>query len=302
MLFPGKNDYTGRHGGEYIPRRRRWPLAVGLLTGVLLLCALAWPFLEPFLPEVESVTIQSADLPAVIGQLRIVYVSDIHAGDFYSMDRVAKLVQQINRMKADIVLLGGDYAEDSTGAVAFFHSMPHINARYGVYAVVGNHDRTPPESNLPLLRKAMQAADVIPVINEVVPVPIGSGTIWLAGIDDVSCGHPDLKSVASRVRAEDYVIFLSHSPAIISDALEARDADWQMGWIDLGLFGHTHGGQIGLFGGIVRDTDVPEAYRSGWSHVSRSHLLTSRGIGTSVLPIRLFCRPQIHLITIKAAP
>ena len=80
-----------------------------------------------------------------------------------------------------------------------------------------------------------------------------------------------------------------------------RDASGSYGWFDLGLFGHTHGGQIGLFGGIVRDSSVPAEYRSGWSRVNRIDLLTSRGYGTTGLPIRILCRPQIHVITIQSA-
>lgn len=300
MLFPGNRDYTGRHAGEYHQRPSRIGLLLRILAILLLALILAWPFLEPFMPEVDAVTLQSADFPAAIGQLRIVYISDIHMGSFFGSGRVSDLVSRINAMNADIVLLGGDYAADSAGAIEFFRVMPRIHSRYGVYAVPGNHDRTVPESNLNQLRAAMQAAGVTPLINTAIPVRIGAATIWLAGIDDIACGHPELADVASRVRRSDYVIFLCHSPAVIPDALEARDADWQLNWFDLGLFGHTHGGQVNLFGGLVRDESVPEAYFSGWKRVNRIDLLTSRGVGTSVLPIRLFCRPQIHLITITA--
>ena len=301
MLFPGNYDHPGRHAGEYDPRSNRWRFFLPTLAILLAVALLAWPFLEPLIPEVEQRTLRFADFPADIGQLRVVYVSDIHKGPFFSQGRVDNLVSRINALNADLVLLGGDYASDSNGAVDFFRTMPHIYARYGVYAVPGNHDRTVPESNLNQLRSAMQAAGVTPLVNAVAPVRIGNRSIYLAGIDDVSCGHPELTAVASQVRKEDFVIFLCHSPAIIPDALDARDASWQRGWFDLGLFGHTHGGQIGLFGGIVRDDSVPEAYRSGWSHVNRTALLTSRGVGTAVVPIRLLCRPQIHLITLTTA-
>lgn len=301
MLFPGNNDYRGRHAGEYVHR----PSLLGRLLRIAAvlgaLCLLAWPFVEPLFPEVEQVSLYPADLPDDIGQLRIVYVSDIHAGPFFGEGRVADLVRRINALNADIVLLGGDYAQDSASAVEFFRTLPTIYARYGVYAVPGNHDRTVPESNLPALRDAMLQSGVTPLINEVATIRIGASAIHLAGLDDVSCGRPDLDGIASRVRKDDFVIFLCHSPAIIPEALEARDADFRFGWFDLGLFGHTHGGQVGFLGGIVRDDSVPEAYRQGWSRVNRTNLLTSRGYGVSVLPIRLLCRPQLHLITLYGA-
>lgn len=300
MLFPGNSDYRGRHAGAYIPRPSRLLMWLRVAAVIAVIGLLAWPFIEPLFPELEQTTLVCADFPAEIGQLKVVYVSDIHAGPFFGQGRVEDLVRRINALHADIVLLGGDYAQDSAGAVDFFRSMPAISARYGVYAVPGNHDRTVPESNLALLHEAMRQAGVTPLTNDVATVRVGSALFYVAGVDDVSCGHPDLAGVAGRVRKEDFVIFLSHSPAIVPQAFDARDSAWKLGWFDVALFGHTHGGQIGVFGGIVRDDSVPEAYREGWFHVNRAHLLTSRGYGVSILPIRLLCRPQFHLITLRA--
>lgn len=300
MLFPGNYDHPGRHAGEYDPRSNRWRFFLPTLAILLAVALLAWPFLEPLIPDVEQRTLRFADFPADIGQLRVVYVSDIHKGPFFSQGRVDNLVSRINAMNADLVLLGGDYASDSNGAVDFFRTMPHIYARYGVYAVPGNHDRTVPESNLNQLRSAMQAAGVTPLVNTVAPVRIGNRSIYLAGIDDVSCGHPELAAVASQVRKEDFVIFLCHSPAIITDAVKARDKNGSQGWFDLALFGHTHGGQVALLGSLLHDGNVPPEYTQGWFKHNRADMLVSRGVGTSGLPIRLLCTPQIHLITVNA--
>lgn len=298
MLFPGYSSEPGRHAGEYVPPPHRLRRLLLVLSLLLLLFALAWPFIEPYLLETESVTLKAEDFPRSIGEVRIVYLTDIHKGGSFGSSRVASLIARVNQLNADIVLLGGDYAEDSAGAISFFKAIPRIHARYGVYAVVGNHDRTTPESNLSQLKAAMQSANVTPLVNAVAPVRIGAGTLYIAGIDDANNGHPDIAGVASQVRQEDYVIFLSHTPAVIPEALAAVDMNRNLRWFDLGLFGHTHGGQIALFGERLRDDGVSAQYRSGWLRQNRSDLLISRGVGTSVVPIRLFCRPQIHLITI----
>ncbi len=301
MLFPGDASPRGRHAGAYDPSTsigRKFFRAVLILIALLIL---AWPFIEPFMLETESVTLIAEDLPAGVGQLRIVYVTDIHKGSLLGDARVKDLVSHINACNPDIVLLGGDYADDSASAIDFFHSMPRIHSRYGVYAVMGNHDRTIPESNLTTLRAAMQAAGVTPLVNAVSRVRIGVSDIYIAGIDDVNNGYPDLKAVASQVSASDYVIFLSHSPAIIPDALKATDKNGHQNWFDLGLFGHTHGGQIALLGPMLRDDGVPDEYTAGWLKQNRTDLLISRGVGTTGLPIRLFCTPQIHLITVNTA-
>ena len=286
--------YRGRH-----EHRSRFGCLARIITFLVLVVMLIYPFAEPFMLEVENVTLTSGDLPADIGQLRIVYLSDIHQGAFFSQSRVDSLVKRINALNADLVLLGGDYAEDSDGAVAFFRSLPNIHARYGVYAIMGNHDRTVPESNLQTMQTVMIAKGITPVVNDVIPVRIGVSNIYIAGIDDVNTGWPDLSGVAARTRAEDYVIFLSHSPEVISDAHRCADMNGRRGWFDLGLFGHTHGGQIALLGQYLGIAKVPVQYQQGWIVENRIDMLISRGVGTSVLPVRIGRRPQIHVITVK---
>ena len=287
--------YRGRH-----EHRSRFGCLTRILTFLVLVILLIYPFAEPFMLEVESVTLTSDDLPSDIGQLRIVYLSDIHQGTFFPQSRVDALVKRINALNADLVLLGGDYAEDSDGAVDFFRTLPNIHARYGVYAVMGNHDRTTPESNLQAMQTIMIAKGITPVVNDVITVRIGVSNIYIAGIDDVNTGWPDLSGVAARTRAEDYVIFLSHSPEVIPDAHKCADMNGRRGWFDLGLFGHTHGGQIALIGQYLAIAKVPAQYEQGWIVENRINMLISRGVGTSVLPVRIGRKPQIHVITVKS--
>ena len=106
--------YRGRHQAR---RKRR---IVGILIAVAALALIACPFVEPYLLQVESVTLTSDDLPADIARLKIVYLSDIHQGVFFSSDRVQNLITQVNSLNPDIILLGGDYANTSDEAIAFF--------------------------------------------------------------------------------------------------------------------------------------------------------------------------------------
>ncbi|MBR4080299.1 MAG: metallophosphoesterase [Clostridia bacterium] len=291
----------------YRPRHRagqkQRALWMHFLTAVIVLLVtviVVYPFLEPLMLQTEYVTLTSPSLPREIGTLRIVYLSDIHYDYFFGMSRVKDLVSKVNALNADIVLLGGDYAADSDGAIEFFRTAPQFNARIAVCAVVGNHDRTLPESNLLVLQNAMRDAGVIPLVNDVAQVRFGAGSIYVAGIDDMNNGHPDLASVAARVKSGDYVIFLAHSPAAIDAAARVDSADGMRTWYDLGLFGHTHGGQVALFGSLLNISDVPSRYESGWKIANRTDVLISNGVGTSVLPIRIFRQPQIHVITVKS--
>ncbi len=298
MIFPGHASPQGKHAGSYDPStsmtRRLLQLAIGLVIAALLL----WPVAEPFMLQEEYVSLRHEDLPAGIGQLRIVYVTDIHKGGLFTASRVQGLINRINAADADLVLLGGDYAMDSDSAIDFFIHLPRIHSRYGVFAVLGNHDRTLPESNLTQLKAAMRSAGVTPLVNSVSQVRIGLSDIFIAGVDDVNNGHPDLAAVSRQVSAKDYVIFLCHSPAIIPDALRATDRNGSVTWFDLGLFGHTHGGQVAVLGPMLRSTSVPDEYMSGWVRRNRIDLLISNGVGTTGLPLRWMCPPQIHVITV----
>ena len=294
--------YRPRHAAVSHRTRRRGSL-LRVLGILLLLLVLAYPFAETRLLQVEYTSVTCSDLPSDVSRLRIVYVSDIHEGFFYSQSEVDSLVRKINSLNADLVLLGGDYATDSDSAITFFENLPSISARYAVYAVLGEDDRSLPESNLPLLKTAMSRKSITPLVNSVESVRIGSGsTIYIAGIDDVTNGSPDIASVAGSVKESDFVILMCHNPSAITSILQQSSSDGHRSWFDLGLFGHTHGGQILPLSSLMPSTSgVQSSYVSGWTTANRIPLLISHGVGTSTVPIRLFCRPQIHVITVTSS-
>ena len=287
----GRHQVRNRH-------RRRWLIALLVLL-ILLFC---YPLIEARLLQTENRVLKADDLPLEANNLRIVYLSDIHYGFWFSDDDVSRLVSRINNLRPDLVLLGGDYGMDNQTAVQFFRVLQQqdtIHSRYGIYGVIGDMDRGDSDFTCARLTETMSNAGVTPLVNQTDTVHIASRTIHIAGVDDVLTGRPDLKEVARNVTAEDYVIFLCHNPSIIPDAQVTRDGTGNLGWFDLGLFGHTHGGQMLFFSSLLGiGEDVPDRYRGGWLKENRVDLLISRGVGTSVFPGRLFCFPQIHYMTI----
>lgn len=284
------------------PQRRHFPFR-WLLLAVVLGALLAWPFLEAGRLEVEEHTLNVTNLPSNLRNLKIVFASDIHQCAWFPRERVEALFRTINALSADIIILGGDYATDSDSAIEFFRDMPSLQARLGIYAVVGNHDRTVPESNLSVLIRQMQDSGVNPLVNTVSRARVGQANVVLAGVDDYYNGFPDVAGVASQVYADEFVIFVGHTPDLMRDVLAAKGADGDNHWFDLALFGHTHGGQINLLGHSPfsnLSTEVGARYLSGWREENRASVLVSNGVGTSVLPVRLFAQPQVHLITLKS--
>lgn len=293
--------YTGRYR-----RRRRFVNYGAILRFLLVVLAVAAlvgiMYAGTLSPRVEAHVYRSPSLPDNLKNIRIVYLSDIHQGRWYSQQQVDRLIAQVNDLSADVVILGGDYGEDYEGAVDFFRTMPQIEARNGVYAVMGDTDRSDEPGTLEELLAAMQAKNVTGLVNATAPIRLGRSYLYIAGADDYRRGYPDVEKVASQVHADDFVIFAGHSPNLLPAMQDARDRAGNAHWYDIALFGHTHGGQINLFGFSpfrrLRPL-VGSRYLSGWLEENRAALLISNGVGTEYAPLRLFARPQIHLITLK---
>ena len=305
----------GRHQKKN--RRRRFGLFV-LLVFILLL--VAYPFIEPKIITVNHIRINDPEskeyrgsgihLPSNMEYLRIVYVSDIHWGHWFSDWDLGRLVKQINNLYPDIVILGGDYATDFESAVIFFNRLQEnrLRAKLMIYGVLGETDYIGDDINMSRLRDAMKNAGITPLINEADTVSLISagitndygieeGKICVVGVDDVLSGAPDLKSLAysGKVSSSEYVILAAHNPSVIQMAQKQINSEW----FELGLFGHTHGGQVRFLSDLLDLSDeVPERYREGTYQENRSILLISHGVGTSVVPCRFLCFPQINCIDV----
>lgn len=292
-----------RHEYRYRKPQRRKPRLSRVLWVLVLLVLLAYPFFEAYHLTVDTHIALIADLPANLKNLRVVYASDIHMGTRYPQWRVNELIKTINGQSADLVLLGGDYADSSEEAITFFKNLPKIQARLGVFGVLGESDRTPPENNLALLVKAMTNAGVTPLVNSTARVKVGPVYVYLAGADDYLAGTPEVQSIAATVREGDFTIFVGHNPDLLADATKALGADGNNHWFDMALFGHTHGGQITVFGWPVLAGFIPDLgdrYLHGWLEENRASILISNGVGTEYFPARLFAPAQIHVITLKS--
>lgn len=283
------------------PQRRRTGLRRVMLVIVLLLI-IAYPFFEAFHLNVQEHTTSIQNLPSNLKNLKVVFLSDIHQNRWDSQKRTDRVIKIVNSLGADLVLLGGDYAASPYTAIHFFESLPLIQARLGVYAVLGNNDRSESTEDLRKLTQAMYAAGVTPLINEVVRIKVGQAELSIAGVDDLEEGDPDVAGVAAQVYEDDFVIFLGHNPDLLNDAVKAVDAEGKTHWFDLALFGHTHGGQITFFGKPLLSMFSPKTssrYLSGWITENRANILISNGVGTVVVPMRIFAPAQIHMIRLR---
>ena len=289
----------------YGKRRKRINLRIIGRYAVVLLAlgaVLAIAYASTLTVQVAEHELRIADLPDNLKNLRIVFLSDIHQGPWFSQKRVDQLIAQVNELSADIVIFGGDYAQDAQSAISFFQTLPEVSSRLGTYAIAGDKDRSDEDGSLALLLAAMKNKGITGVVNSVEPIKLGKSYVYVAGADDYAKGYPKMDKVASQVREEDFVIFAGHSPNLLPAVHDARDQDGNSHWYDLALFGHTHGGQINLFGYTpLRKlrTEMGRHYQSGLLAENRAYILVSNGVGTEYVPLRLFAAPQVHLIVLK---
>ena len=259
-----------------------------------------WPIFYPLYEASRLNMIEelywSPKIPEGFDGFRVAYLSDIHYGPLFSEQRVRDLAERVNKLHADVVILGGDYGVNSDGAVDFFELKPGFQAKTAVLGVMGNHDRMLPEENFEKLIAAMKADGVTPLVNDGVVLERRGSRMAFAACDDYYCGQPDLKKTAALSKTADFTVFLPHMPDILPDTFDLPGGPFYQ----LALCGHTHGGQVAILGHAIHSSSIyGNRYLSGWYHEHGVDFLVSNGVGTSDLPVRLGAKPQMHLITMK---
>ncbi|HEX4824741.1 MAG TPA: metallophosphoesterase [Candidatus Polarisedimenticolaceae bacterium] len=232
-------------------------------------------------------------LPAAFDRLRVLFVSDIHAGPFLSRDLLWQVVDELAGLHADVVIHGGDIATSNVREVAaHVATLMRLRAPLGVYGVLGNHDHY--THDLDGLTGLLESCGVRMLDNTAVALERDGARIALAGIDDWNVGAPDLPGAlaeAARVAPGAPVILASHNPDAFFDAA-ARG-------VSLVLSGHTHGGQVRIPGRPVFVRMSRYRLDEGRYYKDAAQLIVSRGVGVSGIPLRLWCSPEVLLVTLR---
>ncbi len=250
-------------------------------------------FVEPWSVGVAEYTIESERIPDAFDGKKIALITDMHHGKPHTYNLLGKVVQMTREQSPDLILLGGDYSRERPAELeACFAKLTELDAPLGVYAVSGNHDYW----DLPRFRKAVREAGIELLQNDAVRLEESGDGILLVGVKDFWCDKPSVTGLRRELAESDFTVLLSHN-ADFYDTMEQEDR----ARIDLMLSGHTHGGQITLFGLYAPAKTSKAKYISG--HVKsaddRTDIIISNGIGTTSLPVRFFARPQIVLVTLK---
>jgi len=252
-------------------------------------------------PQLVSIEIPLSRLAESWDGFRIVQLSDLHYDDHFSAVPLTKAVALINRLQPDLVVVTGDFVTTPFGrhrsdlrraARAIepcARLLAQMGARVGIVGCLGNHDL----GTDPAYVSAVLESHGISVLrNRSMPLERDGARLWLAGLDDVLEGKPDLALALKGVPPAEPVILLAHEPDFADYVTHA----------DLQLSGHSHGGQIRVpLLGAPYLPAMGRKYPRGLRQIGPLTLYTNIGLGTIVVPMRLDCPPEVTLITLRRA-
>ncbi|WP_375477108.1 metallophosphoesterase [uncultured Nostoc sp.] len=263
----------------------------------------------------EELTVNIAGLPASLQGKKLVQLSDFHYdGLRLSEEMLEKAIAVTNKAEPDLILLTGDYVtDDPTPIHQLVLRLKNLQSRSGIYAILGNHDIYYKQAKVEVT-EALTSIGIHVLWNEIA-YPLGK-ELPLVGLADYWSREFHPAPVMNQLNSDTPCIVLSHNP----DTAEILQA-WR---VDLQLSGHTHGGQIVIPGigpaalfyeKLVKK--IPRKVRrrfpflqvnvsvvnhwewlQGLHRLGKNQLYVNRGLGT-YLPGRLFCRPEVTIITLQ---
>jgi predicted MPP superfamily phosphohydrolase len=271
--------------------RRKWikRAAIGSIVS-----AMTYPFLEAKWCRVRRVPVTLPNLGRAFEGLTVAFLSDIHHGPFVPRGYVRSIVGMTNALKPDIVGLGGDYCYRGAQYIApALEELSHLQAPLGRFAVLGNHDHW---DGLTESIDGLEAAKIPLLRNQGVWLEKGGDRLRIGGVGDLWCDHQNMNAALGDSTTDDAVIILSHNPDTAETVRDRR--------VGLMLSGHTHGGQVivPFYGAPIVPSAHGQKYLQGLTRGPGYNVFISRGVGTVGPPCRIFCRPEIVLLTLTGRP
>ena len=247
----------------------------------------------------KEIKIETTYLPSSFDGLKVVHFSDLHYKRVINKDRVQKIVDEINLINPDVVFFTGDLIDkdfkiDDTDKNDLINLLSSINAKYGKYAIIGNHDYV---KDAELFNEIYGNSDFKLLRNEY-DIIYGDGNekIFVGGVDNYSYDKADIDKTMEYFNGQDdisYKIILVHESDYADTIVDKYS-------VNLILAGHSHNGQINI--PYVKNYFLPygsKKYYDNYYDVNGVPLYVSSGIGESRINFRLFNRPSINFYRIN---
>jgi predicted MPP superfamily phosphohydrolase len=257
--------------------------------------------------EVTQTEVRLPEWPSALDGFRILLVSDLHVHPRATRPgrRERRVMEIISRIDCDILACPGDSANTAGAARVAAETLRAAKPRYGVFITLGNGEHKRRWAQTDRILPELQTAGRL-LVNEHAVLTVNGARLCILGVDDPSHDRDRLDIAGRGVPGDAARILLAHSPEVVTRLFRVP--------VDMVVCGHTHGGQVCRPGGTAIWTqmslpdrnalgsglfgpDVMGRYTS--RNVSRARLYVGRGVGTAKLAVRLFCRPEIAVLTLR---
>lgn len=300
-------------GVEFSADRSRFLAQLGLMLGAVPFFSLIYGMVRnPYRYRLFTEKVRIPGLPDALQGLKIVQISDIHSGSFLHKEPVRNAVDLINAQQPDLVFFTGDLVNNKAEeAQPFVDVFDKINARYGAYSVLGNHDYgdyvrwgTDSEkvANMDLLKDTHRRIGWDLLLNEHRTLEVNGAKVAVIGVENYST-HPrfpkygDLKQATEGLGMADLKLLLSHDPSHWEGEVTNDYQD-----IAITFSGHTHGMQFGVeIPGWIKWSPIKYVYKqwAGLYQSGRQFLYVNRGLGYLGYPGRVGILPEVTLIELQ---
>jgi len=267
-------------------------ILLGLLASSITIPLLDLYIIEPeFIVAVTRIELNIKKRPLKLEKYRIVHISDTHFGSskFRAIYDIA--LNTVKQLNPDLIAYTGDLISRRAFLYEAINFVEKLSSISQVCAVLGNWDHWSLGEDILAFKKLLESIDNVRVlVNENIEV---EDNFYIVGVDDPYTMHDRLDKALQGIKEHSVIILLAHSPEIVGKAANK---------VDIILAGHTHGGQVvlPLLGPLY--VPLPRKYRryvSGLFKVGETYMYVNRGIGTSILPIRFMCSPEVTCLDFK---
>ena len=233
-------------------------------------------------------------LPESFRGTKVVHFSDVHLGHHMEANDLKRIVSKIQNEQPDLICFTGDMVDESIAPlVDAVPILSQLQAPLGKFAVLGNHDYALGKQKV--VTEALTASGFEVLDNRSKLVTKNGESLYIAGVEDILHGSPDLARATANIPVGQTVILLAHEPDFADRAAQYP--------IHVQLSGHSHGGQVRLpWIGHILTPPLARKYVQGLYRVgdyNQLQVYINRGLGTTILPVRFFCRPEITVLTLQ---